>query len=40
MVGLNIAFNFPTIKNAELLSVLTFEYYNVYEFHHGHYVVI
>ncbi len=29
MVGLNIAFDFPAISTAVLLSVLTFEYYNV-----------
>ena len=40
MAGLNIAFNFPTIKIAELLSVLTFKYYNIDESHHGYYVVI
>ena len=40
MVGLNSAFNFPTIKSAELLSVLTCEYYNVVEFHYGYYLVI
>ena len=40
MVGLNIALNFPTIQIAELLSVLTFEYYNIDGFHHGYYAVI
>ena len=40
MVGLNIPLNFLTIRIAELLSVLTFKYYNVDEFHHGYYVVI
>ena len=40
MVGLNIAFNFPTIKIAELLSVLTFKHYNVHEVHHRCHVVI
>ena len=40
MVGLTIPFNFLAIRIAELLSVLTFKYYNVDEFHHGYYLVI
>ena len=40
MVGLNIAFNFPNIKIPGLLSVVTFEYYNVDEFHHRCYEVM
>ena len=40
MAGLNIAFNFPTFKIAELLSVLTFKPYNVHEVHHRCHVVI
>ena len=40
MVGLNIPFNFLTIKIAELLSVLTFKPYNVHEVHHRCHVVI
>ena len=40
MAGLNIAFNFLTIRFAELLSVLTFKHYNVDEVHHGCHGVI
>ena len=40
MAGLNIAFNFLTIRIAELLSVLTFKHYNVDEVHHGCHGVI